>query len=73
MKPIRFRTETEFVKGNKKQSAEEILDQYDTVDLEVVEGDMQFKKFIIESNQREVLENLERKLKKRGVELSGLW
>lgn len=73
MKAIKFRTETVFVSGDKKQNAKKILERYDTVDLEEVEGDMQFKKFIIESERREVLEDLEKRLKKKGVGLSEAW
>ncbi|MFB6088980.1 MAG: hypothetical protein ABEK36_04340 [Candidatus Aenigmatarchaeota archaeon] len=70
MIPIRFKTATKFVKGEDNKKAKEILNRFETVNIESME-DGGFKKYIIESGNQKVMREVENQLKKDGIGIEG--
>ncbi|MFB6075949.1 MAG: hypothetical protein ABEK17_02290 [Candidatus Aenigmatarchaeota archaeon] len=70
MIPIRFKTATKFVKGEDNKKAKEILNRFETVNIESRE-DGGFKKYIIEGCNQKVMKEVENQLKKDGIGIEG--
>lgn len=69
MRPIKFKTETKFIKGDEEEKAKKVLNRFKTVNIEVAE-DSGFKKYIVFGNDQKVMREVEDQLKKGGIELA---